>query len=96
MTRHGHALIAALVAPVCLAAQQPSAPASTAADDHRSMMEQLGIKSLRPGPSGDFEREVDGRIPKNVPGAIFTELLGPPASTDHAPPRTGDPSDRRP
>jgi len=23
---------------------------------------------------------------------IFTELLGPPASTDHAPPPTGDPS----
>ena len=25
---------------------------------------------------------------------IFTELLGPPASTDHAPPPTGDPSAR--
>src|SRR5580704_4100812 len=24
----------------------------TAADDHRNMMEQLGIKALRPGPSG--------------------------------------------
>jgi len=23
---------------------------------------------------------------------IFTELLGPPANTDHAPPPTGDPS----
>jgi len=88
----------------------------TAADDHQNMMEQLGIKALRPGPSGnesapnhanydeaaanpypnlpdvltlkngkkvttpamwwnqrrpeiveDFEREVLGRIPKNVP-----------------------------
>ena len=88
----------------------------TAADDHRNMMDQLGIKALRPGPSGnesapnhanyeeatanpypdlpdvltlknrkkvttremwwnqrrpeiveDFEREVLGRIPKNVP-----------------------------
>ena len=88
----------------------------TAAEDHQNMMEQLGIKSLRPGPSGnesapnhanydeatanpypnlpdvltlkngkkvttaamwwnqrrpeiveDFEREVLGRIPKNVP-----------------------------
>ncbi len=88
----------------------------TAADDHRNMMEQLGIKALRPGPSGnesapnhanydeakanpypdlpdpltlqsgrkvaskamwwnqrrpeiveDFEREVLGRVPKNVP-----------------------------
>ena len=27
---------------------------------------------------------------------IFTELLGPPAATDHAPPPTGDPSARRP
>jgi lysophospholipase L1-like esterase len=27
---------------------------------------------------------------------IFTELLGPPASTDHAPPPTGDPSARSP
>src|ERR1044071_4828276 len=88
----------------------------TAAQDHRNMMEQLGIKALRPGPSGrsgatneanydpakanpfpdlpdpltlkngqkvttaemwwkqrrpeiveDFEREVIGRVPKNVP-----------------------------
>jgi (4-O-methyl)-D-glucuronate---lignin esterase len=88
----------------------------TAADDHRNMMEQLGIRALRPGPSGnesapnhanydeatanpypnlpdvltlkngkkitkpdqwwnqrrpeiveDFEREVIGRVPKNVP-----------------------------
>jgi lysophospholipase L1-like esterase len=27
---------------------------------------------------------------------LLTELLGPPAKTDHAPPRTGDPSARRP
>ncbi|HEY7233906.1 MAG TPA: GDSL-type esterase/lipase family protein [Gemmatimonadaceae bacterium] len=53
MTRYRLALLAALVTPVCLAAQQPSAPAWTAADDHRNMMEQLGIKSLRPGPSGN-------------------------------------------
>ena len=26
---------------------------------------------------------------------IFTERLGPPAATDHAPPPTGDPSARR-
>jgi hypothetical protein len=88
----------------------------TAADDHQNMMEQLGIRALRPGPSGnesapnhanydeaaanpypdlpdlltlkngekvttpamwwsqrrpeivqDFEREVLGRVPKNVP-----------------------------
>jgi hypothetical protein len=93
----------------------------TAADDHRNMMEQLGIKALRPGPSGndqapnhanyaeatanpfpvlpdaltlkngqtvtsadmwwkqrrpeiveDFEREVIGRFPKNVPKVTWT------------------------
>jgi hypothetical protein len=27
---------------------------------------------------------------------IFTEILGPPAATDHAPPPTGDPSAARP
>jgi len=27
---------------------------------------------------------------------ILTELLGPPAATDHAPPPTGDPSAIRP
>jgi hypothetical protein len=32
--------------------QQPS-PDSTTADDHQNMMAQLGIKSLRPGPSGN-------------------------------------------
>ena len=26
---------------------------------------------------------------------IFTELLGPPAKVDHAPPPTGDPSAKR-
>jgi (4-O-methyl)-D-glucuronate---lignin esterase len=93
----------------------------TAGDDHQNMMEQLGIKALRPGPSGnesapnhanydeatanpfpnlpdvltlkngkkvttakmwwnqrrpeiveDFEREVLGRVPKNVPGVSWT------------------------
>lgn len=95
---------------------EPSAKAWTTAEDHQNMMQQLGIKKLRPGPSGregqpnqanydeslanpfpnlpevltlkngkkvtdaktwwkkrrpeiveDFEREVLGRIPKNVP-----------------------------
>src|SRR5437588_2939941 len=111
--------------------QQPPAPSDskslpqpmnwTAAEDHRNMMDQLGIKALRPGPSGnesapnhanydeskanpfpdlpdvltlksgkkvttaatwwnqrrpeiveDFEREVLGRIPKNVPKVTWT------------------------
>src|SRR4051794_7934183 len=99
---------------VAALAQDPKA--WTAADDHRNMLDQLGIKALRPGPSGnesapnhanydeakanpypdlpdvltlkngkkvtskamwwnqrrpeiveDFEREVLGRVPKNVP-----------------------------
>ena len=105
------------------AAASPGEPSQewTAADDHRNMMEQLGIKALRPGPSGneaapnhanydealanpyptlpdvltlkngrqvktadawwkqrrpeiveDFEREVIGRVPKNVPKVTWT------------------------
>jgi lysophospholipase L1-like esterase len=102
-----------LAAPVLVSA---ALFAQTAADDHQNMMDQLGIKALRPGPSGnesapnhanydeatanpypnlpevltlkngtkittpamwwnqrrpeiveDFEREVLGRVPKNVP-----------------------------
>ena len=110
-------------------AQQSGSPSSasvstskgwTAAEDHQQMMEQLGIKALRPGPSGneqdanhanydetkanpfpnlpdlltlkdghkvtspalwtrrrtelveDFEREVYGRIPKNVPRVTWS------------------------
>lgn len=98
-----------------------AAPAWTTQQDHRNMMEQLGITRLRPGPSGrtgatnsanydpakanpfpnlpdplalkngdkvtspaiwwskrraeiveDFEREVVGRIPKNVPKVTWT------------------------
>jgi len=104
--------------------QQSSVPQPnnwTAAEDHQNMMDQLGIKALRPGPSGsesapnhanydesqanpfpnlpdaltlkngqrvttaemwwsqrrpeiieDFEREVVGRVPKNVPGVTWT------------------------
>src|SRR5882757_4001803 len=107
-----------------LSGQQPaaSAPAGwTAAQDHQNMMEQLGIRALRPGPSGneaapnhanydeilanpfpnlpdvltlknskkvttakawweqrrpeiveDFDREVLGRVPKNVPNVTWT------------------------
>jgi len=99
----------------------PSAHGQTAAEDHKNMLDQLGIKALRPGPSGtetapnhanydeatanpfpqlpdvlllkngkkvtsadmwrkqrrpeiveDFEREVLGRVPKNVPKVTWT------------------------
>jgi hypothetical protein len=108
----------ALAATLCA---QPEPKNWSAADDHRNMMEQLGIKSLRPGPSGnenapnhanydestanpfpnlpdvltlkngrkvttadawwklrrpeiveDFEREVLGRVPKNVPKVTWS------------------------
>jgi lysophospholipase L1-like esterase len=112
----------ALVCGGGLSGQQSSAPRDwTTADDHRNMMEQLGIKVLRPGPSGneqapnhanydestanpfpdyppvltlkngktvttadiwlrqrrpeiveDFEREVLGRVPNNVPPVTWT------------------------
>jgi hypothetical protein len=103
------------------ASSAPEAKAWTTAEDHQNMMQQLGIKRLRPGPSGnekapnhanydeslanpfpnlpavltlkngknvtnaktwwkkrrpeiveDFEREVLGRIPKNVPKVTWT------------------------
>jgi hypothetical protein len=126
------ALLAAglFLGPGGLMGAQPSAPSSvdppapknwTAQQDHQNMMEQLGIKSLRPGPSGnesapnhanydesranpfpdlpdvlttregkkvttprmwwdvrrpeiveDFDREVLGRVPKDVPKVTWT------------------------
>jgi len=116
------ALLAASAVLVCQrAAGQQSPPANwTAEQDHQNMMDQLGIKALRPGPSGnekdpnhanydeakanlygdlpdaltlkngqkvtspeqwwnqrrpeiveDFEREVVGRIPPNVPSVTW-------------------------
>src|SRR5438094_5271495 len=118
------------ISAVSLNGQNPAAPNSgtapeplnwTTQQDHQNMMEQLGIKALRPGPSGrsgatneanydpakanpypdlpdpltlkngqkatnadmwwklrrpeiveDFEREVFGRVPKNVPHVAWT------------------------
>src|SRR5262245_38810241 len=120
------ALVAFLGA-VTLLGQQSSAPAApeaknwTTAEDHQNMMQQLGIRQLRPGPSGneqapnhanydeatanpfpnlpevltlkngkkvttadmwwkerrpeiveDFDREVLGRVPQNVPKVTWT------------------------
>ena len=57
------ALFAALAAPIAAAQQTPGPPAApangcapmnwTAEQDHQNMMDQLGIKALRPGPSGN-------------------------------------------
>src|SRR5215475_5311749 len=45
----------AFLAGTCVLCQTPPGPPQnwTAAQDHQNMMEQLGIKALRPGPSGD-------------------------------------------
>jgi hypothetical protein len=48
---HSLCLAFAFAAPLTVLAQQP--PAVTADEDHQNMMDQLGIKALRPGPSGD-------------------------------------------
>ena len=110
-----------VVAPEVLRAQTPEPLTWTTREDHKNMMEQLGITRLRPGPSGnanatnaanydpakanpfpdlpdplvtkngqkvataelwwtvrrpeiggDFEREVFGRVPKNVPKVTWT------------------------
>ncbi len=123
-----------LMAGGLLLAQQPPPANWTAAEDHRNMMDQLGIKALRPGPSGnenqpnhanydeskanpfptlpdvltlkngkkvttakvwwkqrrpqiveDFEREVIGRVPANVPKINWTVVSTEPgAAGTHA------------
>jgi len=47
------ATVFALIVVARTAGAQTATTGWTAADDHRQMMEQLGIKSLRPGPSGN-------------------------------------------
>jgi hypothetical protein len=119
----GLAVLAAMVSGGVLRGQQGSAPEArnwTAAEDHQNMMTQLGIRKLRPGPSGnesapnhanydealanpfpdlpavltlkngrkvttadawkqrraeiveDFDREVLGRVPRNMPQVTWT------------------------
>ena len=114
-------LLAVFSAGTAFGQQAPAATNWTAAEDHRNMMDQLGIQALRPGPSGnesapnhanydeskanpfpdlpealtlkngrkvataatwwnqrrpeiveDFEREVLGRVPRNVPKVTWT------------------------
>ena len=58
MIRASRAGVLALAIVAVISSASAQAPASgsspwTAADDHRQMMEQLGIRTLRPGPSGN-------------------------------------------
>jgi lysophospholipase L1-like esterase len=113
-------LMAAMIAAGLSAQRGIDTAGWTAVEDHQNMMDQLGIRALRPGPSGDenapnhanydeatanpypnlpdpltlkngekvttpalwwnqrrpeivedFEREVVGRVPKNVPGVTW-------------------------
>src|SRR5688500_13453098 len=51
----GSILVASLLTAASLGAQPAAPPAGglTTEQEHRSMMEQLGIRRLRPGPSGN-------------------------------------------
>src|SRR5579885_1708067 len=118
----GLALVGILTCHTVLAQEKACSPMNwTAEQDHRNMMDQLGIQALRPGPSGnekapnhanydesksnpfpdlpdpltlksgqrvttaeqwwrqrrpeiveDFEREVLGRVPRNVPNVTWS------------------------
>jgi lysophospholipase L1-like esterase len=57
------------------------------ADRDGKLFEGISRDKLHPGLKG-YQVWADGLKP------IFTEILGPPAKTDHAPPPTGDPSAR--
>jgi len=57
------------------------------ADEDGKLFEGISKDKLHPGLRG-YQIWADGLKP------IFTEILGPPAKTDHAPPPTGDPSAR--
>src|SRR5579872_6204295 len=51
-----NSFVAIFLLPLTALAQTAPAPKNwTTAEDHRDMMEQLGIKALRPGPSGNAE-----------------------------------------
>lgn len=55
------------------------------ADKDGKLFEGMSKDKLHPTVKG-YQTWADGLKP------IFTEILGPPAKTDHAPPPTGDPS----
>ncbi len=49
----GIGLTVAAAAPTAQQGAPPEPKEWTAAEDHQNMMDQLGIKALRPGPSGN-------------------------------------------
>jgi len=55
------------------------------ADKDGKLFDGMTVDNLHPTPKG-YQVWADGLKP------IFTELLGPPAKTDHAPPPSADPS----
>ena len=59
------------------------------ADKDGKLFEGISKDKLHPSLKG-YQVWADGLKP------IFTEILGPPAKTDHAPPPTGDPSAKQP
>ena len=59
------------------------------ADKDGKLFEGMSKDKLHPSLKG-YQVWADGLKP------IFTEILGPPAKTDHAPPPTGDPSAKPP
>ena len=59
------------------------------ADRNGKLFDGMSVDGLHPTVRG-YQLWADALKP------ILSELLGPPASTDHAPPPTGDPSARRP
>lgn len=59
------------------------------ADQDGKLFEGMSKDKLHPSLKG-YQIWADGLKP------IFTEILGPPAKTDHAPPPTGDPSAKPP
>ena len=59
------------------------------ADAEGTLLEGMTVDGLHPSLKG-YEVWAEGLKP------ILTELLGPPAATDHAPPPTGDPSASEP
>lgn len=54
-------------------------------DEHNRLLPGMMVDGLHPAVRG-YQTWADGLKP------ILTELLGPPADEDHAPPPTGDPS----